>query len=100
MDYDFAFPKAEKLYESYNGVIVRVRYYVNVMINRRFDKINKEQEFIVYNVQEDPVNKSLKLDIGIEGQLHLEVEMACCKFHLKDCILAKITFLLLKIKVK
>jgi hypothetical protein len=42
MDYDFAFPKAEKLYESYSGVIVRVRYYVNVMINRRFDKINKE----------------------------------------------------------
>lgn len=45
--YDFQFAKCEKLHESYVGGLVRVRYYVNVLINRSYNKINKEQEFLV-----------------------------------------------------
>ena len=46
-DYDFQFPKCELLHESYNGGIVRVRYYINVVINRSYGKIIKEAEFVV-----------------------------------------------------
>lgn len=48
--YDFAFGRVEKMYESYNGVIVRVRYYINVVVNRSYNRITKEEEFIVQNV--------------------------------------------------
>jgi vacuolar protein sorting-associated protein 26 len=33
-EYTFSFNRVEKKFESYNGIIVRLRYYVNVVINR------------------------------------------------------------------
>ena len=32
--YNFAFNRVEKQFETYNGIIVRLRYFVNVIINR------------------------------------------------------------------
>lgn len=32
--YPFEFKKSEKQFESYNGIMVRIRYYINVTINR------------------------------------------------------------------
>jgi len=49
MTYDFAFNRVEKQFESYNGIVVRLRYYINVVINRSYNRITKEEEFIVYN---------------------------------------------------
>ena len=54
MTYDFAFNRVEKQFESYNGIVVRVRYYLNVVINRNYNKISKEEEFIVQNPGEEP----------------------------------------------
>lgn len=48
--YPFAFNRAEKQFETYNGIMVRVRYYINVIINRAYNKISKEEEFIVQNL--------------------------------------------------
>lgn len=50
MAYDFMFAKVEKQFESYNGVSVRVRYYVNVIVNRGYNKLIEEEEFIVHNI--------------------------------------------------
>lgn len=47
MTYDFSFNRVEKQFESYNGIVVRLRYYVNVVINRNYNRITKEEEFIV-----------------------------------------------------
>ena len=49
MAYDFCFAKCEKPHESYNGNLVRLRYYVNVVISRPYAKQTKEHEFVVYN---------------------------------------------------
>jgi vacuolar protein sorting-associated protein 26 len=53
-EYTFSFNRVEKKFESYNGIIVRLRYYVNVVINRNYNRITKEEEFIVYNPIEEP----------------------------------------------
>lgn len=37
-------------------------------------------------------NKSLYLKVGLAEGMFLGLELACCKYHLKDCILAKVTF--------
>ena len=50
MSYDFAFNRVEKQFETYNGINVRVRYFINVVINRNYNRITKEEEFIVYNI--------------------------------------------------
>lgn len=54
-EYTFQFNRVEKKFESYNGIIVRLRYYINVVINRNYNRITKEEEFIVYNpIEEAP----------------------------------------------
>lgn len=40
------------------------------------------------------------MEVGIEDCLHIEFEYARSKYHLKDVILGKIYFLLVRIKVK
>ena len=47
MTYDFAFNRVEKQFETYNGIVCRLRYFVNVVINRNYNRITKEEEFIV-----------------------------------------------------
>lgn len=47
MTYDFSFNRVEKQFESYNGIVVRLRYFINVVINRSYNRITKEEEFIV-----------------------------------------------------
>ena len=99
--YDFAFNRVEKQFESYNGIVVRLRYYINVVINRNYNRITKEEEFLVQNVGEEPsVLVPIKMEVGIEECLHIEFEFTKNAFHLKDCILGKVSFNLVRIKIK
>ena len=101
MTYDFQFNRVEKQFESYNGIVVKVRYYLNVVVNRSYGKITKEEEFIVQNLGEEPaINPPIKMEVGIEECLHIEFEFAFSKFHLKDCIVGKVNFNLVRIKIK
>lgn len=45
--YDFCFSKVEKQFESYNGIVVQLRYYINVVINRSYNRITCEEEICV-----------------------------------------------------
>jgi len=55
----------------------------------------------VINYQDPPeLNSSIKMEVGIEECLHIEFEYGRSKFHLKDVILGKIYFLLVRIKIK
>ena len=75
ISYDFSFNRVEKQFESYNGIVVRVKYYLNVVINRNYNRITKEEEFIVQNLGEEPsTNPPIKMEVGIEECLHIEFE--------------------------
>jgi len=63
--------------------------------------ITKELDFWVYNFQVEPeINNSIKMEVGIEDNLHIEFEYDKSKYHLKDAIIGKIFFLLVRIKIK
>jgi len=101
--YDFEFINSDKQYESYNGLNVRLRYFIRFSVFRGFGASNiiKEQEFWVINYQTPPdINNSVKMEVGIEDCLHIEFEYARSKYHLKDVILGKVYFLLVRIKIK
>jgi len=102
VEYTFSFNRVEKKFESYNGIVVRLRYFVQVTINRNYNKITKEEEFIVYNpIEEVPfADKPIKMEVGIEDCLHIEFEFSRSVFSLKDCILGKVFFNLVRIKIK
>lgn len=103
--YNFDF-STEKPYESYSGINVRLRYFVRATITRNYNgSISKEQDFHVENIlavadgPEAP-SQPLKMEVGIEDCLHIEFEYNRSKYHLKDVVLGKIDFLLVRIKIK
>lgn len=46
------------------------------------------------------LNNSIKMEVGIEDCLHIEFEYNKSKYHLRDVIVGKIYFLLVRIKIK
>eukprot|EP01120_Amphizonella_sp_Union-15-10_P008686 TRINITY_DN3161_c0_g1_i1.p1 TRINITY_DN3161_c0_g1~~TRINITY_DN3161_c0_g1_i1.p1 ORF type:complete len:339 (+),score=59.54 TRINITY_DN3161_c0_g1_i1:94-1110(+) len=100
--FEFDFSNAEKQYESYNGINVRLRYFLKFTIIRSLaTNITKEQDIWVINFQSPPeINNSIKMEVGIEDCLHIEFEYGRSKYHLKDVIIGKIYFLLVRIKIK
>ncbi|XP_012477993.1 vacuolar protein sorting-associated protein 26B isoform X4 [Gossypium raimondii] len=100
--YPFEFSTVEMPYESYNGVNVRLRYILKVTISRNYvGNIVEYQEFVVRNYTPPPsINNSIKMEVGIEDCLHIEFEYSKSKHHLKDVIIGKIYFLLVRIKLK
>jgi len=100
--YGFEFMNVEKQYESYNGINVRLRYFLRFTIARSFSSnVVKELDIWVHNYQKPPdINNSIKMEVGIEDCLHIEFEYNKSKYHLKDVIIGKIYFLLVRIKIK
>jgi hypothetical protein len=46
------------------------------------------------------MNSSIKMEVGIEDCLHIEFEYNRSKYHLKDVVIGKIYFLLVRLKIK
>jgi len=100
-EFDFNFANVELPYECYNGINVRLRYFVRVTISRRFADVVQEKEIWVHRYQISPeINHSIKMEVGIEGCLHIEFEYNKSKYSLRDVIVGKIYFLLVRIKIQ
>ncbi|MCJ1308080.1 hypothetical protein MMC25_001731 [Agyrium rufum] len=99
--FDFNFKNVEKQYESYNGINVKLRYFVRVTVSRRMADVIREKDIWVYSYKVPPeTNSSIKMDVGIEDCLHIEFEYSKSKYHLKDVIVGRIYFLLVRLKIK
>ncbi|KAI5474357.1 hypothetical protein MNV49_003497 [Pseudohyphozyma bogoriensis] len=99
--FDFEFKNVEKQYESYTGINVKLRYFVRVTVSRRMADVVKEKDIWVHSFRMPPdSNNSIKMEVGIEDCLHIEFEYNKSKYHLKDVIVGKIYFLLVRIKIK
>jgi vacuolar protein sorting-associated protein 26 len=58
-------------------------------------------DFAVHTLSSYPeMNSPIKMEVGIEDCLHIEFEYNKSKYHLKDVIVGKIYFLLVRIKIK
>lgn len=107
--YPFEF-STEKPYESYCGINVRLRYIIRVTITRNYNgSYTKEQDILVENISavtqtpsggQDQAVQPLKMEVGIEDCLHIEFEYDKHKYHLRDVVLGKVYFLLVRIKIK
>ncbi|KAG9107200.1 Vacuolar protein sorting-associated protein 26B [Ceratobasidium sp. 392] len=99
--FEFAFKNVEKQFESYQGINVKLRYFVRVTLSRRMADVVKERDTWVHSYRMPPdSNNSIKMEVGIEDCLHIEFEYNKSKYHLKDVIVGKIYFLLVRIKIK
>jgi len=91
-------------YESYNGLNVRLRYFCRVTVTRNYTSghLIKEQEFVTEILQQvgTEANATIKMEVGIEECLHIEFEYDKAKYDLRDVIVGKVYFLLVRIKIK
>lgn len=73
---DFEFKNVEKMYESYHGINVKLRYFIRVTILRRLADVVKERDIWVYSyvMPAENANNSIKMEVGIEDCLHIEFE--------------------------
>ena len=101
--YPFQFTGVDKPFESYDGINVRLRYFVRVTVMRQYSGRVVHEESVRVHVPaplEPETNNSIKMEVGIEDCLHIEFEYNKSKYHLKDAVLGKIFFLLVRIKIK
>jgi len=99
--YPFEFENVERAYESYSGVNISLNYYLRVTIFKSISNVVKQIEFWVQTYYSPPdTNTNIKMEVGIEDCLHIEFEYNRSKYHLKDVIIGKIYFLLVRLKIK
>lgn len=100
--YKWRFGSVDKQNETYHGNNVNLRYFVRLVVVRNYaGNVAKEVDMVVQNIYPEPdVNNALKMEVGIEDCLHIEFEYERSKYHLKDCVVGKVYFLLVRIKIK
>jgi len=103
-NFNFEFEGVDRAHESYSGITgsLSLNYYLKVVISRNLSpNIVKQIEFWQRNYQKPPENSgNIKMEVGIEDCLHIEFEYNKSKYHLKDVIIGKIYFLLVRLKIK
>ncbi|XP_004862625.1 vacuolar protein sorting-associated protein 26A [Heterocephalus glaber] len=98
---DFEFMQVEEPCESYIGASVHLRYFLKVTTVRRLTDMVKEYDLTVHQLATYPVvNNSIKMEVGTEDCLHIEFEYNKSQYHLKDVIVGKLYFLLVRIKIQ
>lgn len=100
--YPFDFTNVDKPNETYYGKMVRLRYFVRAKIMRQYSSnISKTLDFAVQNLAPAPEqNTPIKMEVGIEDCLDIEFEYQRSKYNLRDVVVGKIYFLLVRIKIK
>lgn len=73
--FGFEFKNVEKAHESYNGINVKLRYFIRVNLARRMADVVKEKDIWVHSYRMPPdSNNAIKMEVGIEDCLHIEFE--------------------------
>ncbi|KAH9259186.1 hypothetical protein BASA81_002806 [Batrachochytrium salamandrivorans] len=109
--YQFDFPakQIDTQYESYDGINVRVRYFVRVTLTPKAALTNVVKEQPVWFLTKAPpapaagtelAHAPSKTEVGVTGFLHIEVTFAKERFHLKEVIVGKIFFAKVKLKIR
>lgn len=100
--YPFTFENVERQHESYYGINISLNYFLKVTIYRNMNtNLTKQTELWVRCFGKEPeANSSIKMEVGIEDCLHIEFEYNKSKYHMKDVIIGKIYFLLVRLKIK
>lgn len=64
-------------------------------------KLAIEKEFMVYNPIPPPeLNANIRMEVGIGNMIHLEYELFQSKFHLDECVIGKIYFIDVLMRVR
>ncbi|GFR42844.1 hypothetical protein Agub_g3802 [Astrephomene gubernaculifera] len=101
--YPFEFRNVELQYDSYRGQQVRCRYFLRVTVLGSRMSPDSKRDFPLWVRNYEKLHEAtapIKMEVGIEDCLHIEFEYDKAKYHLRDVVVGKIYFLLVRIKLK
>lgn len=102
--FPFEFSNVEMQYDSYRGMQVRCKYLLRVTVTGKgmITDTKKDFPFWVrnYELVSTETLPPIKMEVGIEDCLHIEFEYEKGRYHMKDVVVGKIYFLLVRIKLK
>ncbi|KXZ45685.1 hypothetical protein GPECTOR_51g670 [Gonium pectorale] len=101
--FPFEFRNVEMQYDSYRGQQVRCRYLLRVTVGGKGMTPDSRRDFPIWVRNYEKLHEAaapIKMEVGIEDCLHIEFEYDKAKYHLRDVVVGKIYFLLVRIKLK
>ncbi|CUV04512.1 vacuolar protein sorting/targeting protein 26 [Cryptosporidium parvum Iowa II] len=108
--YKWKFNAVDKPYETYYGTNIQLRYFVRLTVLRAYaSNIVKEVDFVVQNLsngipssisEKNKIQDGIKMEVGVEGCLHIELEYDKSTYHLKDVVIGKVYFSIVRLKIK
>ena len=102
-NFAFDFAHVDMPHDSYYGRSVELRYVLRATLSRGkyASSVVLEQDVWIQHVAPSPpLNGSIKMEVGIEDSLHIEFEYDKSHYHLEDVVIGKISFQLMRIKIK
>mmetsp|Transcript_6816 Transcript_6816/g.15085 ORF Transcript_6816/g.15085 Transcript_6816/m.15085 type:complete len:321 (+) Transcript_6816:316-1278(+) len=101
--FPFEFRNVEMQYDSYKGQQVRCRYLLRVTVTGKGMTPDSKKDFTFWVRNYEDVSEAaapIKMEVGIEDCLHIEFEYDKARYHMKDVVVGRIHFLLVRIKLK
>jgi vacuolar protein sorting-associated protein 26 len=94
--FEYTFNNVEKIYESYRGINLNIKYLIRVIIEAKIRSLIWEREFGVVNpVKKEALeilNDPIEMSVGISEWLHLIFYLDRSKYTTKDVITGRILF--------
>lgn len=100
--YSFNFPNFQKQYESYYGKNIVLRYYIRLVIVKKFSKDFEFDKdiFVLSKVNNSAENNKINIEVGIDDCLNININFPKNSYSLKDVIKGEIVFSSVKLMVK
>eukprot|EP01053_Blabericola_migrator_P003199 Blabericola_migrator_1__3198@NODE_193_length_11571_cov_33_434805_g166_i0_p6_GENE_NODE_193_length_11571_cov_33_434805_g166_i0NODE_193_length_11571_cov_33_434805_g166_i0_p6_ORF_typecomplete_len343_score41_45Vps26/PF03643_15/1_2e75Arrestin_N/PF00339_29/1_3e05Arrestin_N/PF00339_29/5_2e02_NODE_193_length_11571_cov_33_434805_g166_i017392767 len=100
--YEWQFKSCEMPHDTYRGLNARLRYFLRLTFARQNGRnVTKELDFIVQNSTAPPVERMpIKIEVGIEDCLHIELNLANGVLELNGCIYGEVHFSVVRLKIR
>ncbi|KAJ5077340.1 vacuolar protein sorting-associated protein [Anaeramoeba ignava] len=101
-EWEFEFENVEKLYESFVGKLICVRYFIQVSIKRSFSK-NLNQEFDIWILKKQEIEDKgnpIQIEVGVPNCLHIQIEYLKLNYDLQDVLIGKVFFIFSRVKLR
>jgi vacuolar protein sorting-associated protein 26 len=103
LSFNFSFKKVNLPFDTYESNNIIIKYYLKMTIGKKLfgSKHIIEKLFIVRNSSSEPIlNSDIRMELGIPNQTLFEFELFKNKYNLEDCILGRLRFERVNMKVR
>jgi len=98
----FKFSNFPKNYETYNGFMCAIKYYILAIVTDSNGEQNRHEQEIALHIPSPPPNPAnmFTLQIGVMEVVEVDLAFKKTDFHLQECITGRVLIHLAKVDIK